>query len=538
MTTNNTPDTKVTLARSEDNGAGRTPQRVSVAVLDEKEQERLGRQRPEVFSSTLQEVGFCASVLLSNIMAEFLISGFNVLLPTLIKELNFSPAAKTWPSSVFSLVAGAFLLPFGRLSDMHGGFPVFLAGNVWMAAWSLIGGFSQNYVMLVVCRALQGLGAAAFLPSGISLLGSIYRPGRRKNIVFSLYGGCAPFGFFTGILVAGVSGQFLRWSWFFWIGCMLLTVVCLLIFFCVPRQMYRARMPMDWWGCGTSIPGLMLLVYAITDSPHVEKGWASPQILATFLLGIIFLAAFVYVEGWVSPAPLLSRQLFAPKYTIALFCCLFIAFGSFGIYLLYASFYIETILHIEPLLAAAWFAPLAIGGIVIAIVGPVVLHKLPGTVLLLLSVIGFLISSLLFIFIPRDPNYWARVFPAMTCATIGIDIMYNVSNIFITTSMKSDQQGMAGACVNGLLFLGMSFFLGWADLASAAGSSEDLGSGYKVALMMGAGCAGASILIIIFGIRIGRAKGDMTADEREELERVGAAGSDSTLRPGDEASRK
>ncbi|KAF9878384.1 MFS multidrug transporter [Colletotrichum karsti] len=486
--------------------------------IDAKEQERLGRQRPEIFSSTLQEIGFCASVLLSNIMAEFLISGFNVLLPNLISDLHFSPADKTWPSSVFSLVAGAFLLPLGRLTDMHGGFLVFLAGNAWMAIWSLVGGFSRNYVMLVVCRALQGLGAAAFLPSGISLLGSVYRPGRRKNIVFSLYGGCAPFGFFSGIFIAGVAGQFLRWSWFFWIGTMMLVVVCLLTYFCVPRQIHPARMSMDWWGCATSIPGLMLLVYAITDSPHVAKGWASPQILATFILGIVFLAAFVYVEGWVSTAPLLPPKLFAPKYTVALFCCLFVAFGSFGIFLLYASFYIETILHIEPLLAAAWFAPLATGGVIIAIVGGIILDKLSGTILLLLSVTGMLISSLLFVLIPSNPNYWAWVFPSMVCATIGIDIMYNVSNIFITTSVKSDQQGIAGALVNGLLFLGMSFFLGWADLASAMASSGDLQKGYKIAFIMGAGCAGAAIIIIIAGIRIDKAKGDLTADEREQVQ--------------------
>ncbi|KAF5523522.1 Efflux pump terJ [Colletotrichum aenigma] len=164
---------------------GRNSSPDNQTTLDEKEQERLGRQRPEVFSNTLQEVGFRASVLLSNIMAEFLMSGFNVLLPNLISDLHFSANDKTWPSSVFSLVAGGFLLPFGRLTDMYGGFPMFLAGNAWMAAWSLIGGFSRSYIMLVFCRALQGLGAAAFLPSGISLLGSFYRPGRRKNIVFS-----------------------------------------------------------------------------------------------------------------------------------------------------------------------------------------------------------------------------------------------------------------------------------------------------------------------------------------------------------------
>lgn len=145
------------------------------------------------------------------------------------------------------------------------------------------------------------------------------------------------------------------------------------------------------------------------------------------------------------------------------------------------------------------------------------LHKLSGTILLLLSVTGMLVSSLLFILIPENPNFWAWVFPAMICATIGINIMYNVSNIFITTSVRSDQQGIAGACVNGLLFLGISFFLGWADLA-AAQASPNLKEGYKIAFIMGAACAGAAILIIVVGIRIDKAKRDLTADEREQLQ--------------------
>lgn len=207
-----------------------------------------------------------------------------------------------------------------------------------MAIWSLAGGFSRNYTMLVIFRALQGVGTAALLPSGISLLGSIYRPGRRKNFVFSLFGGCAPFGFFSGIFFAGISGEYMRWSWFFWIACLLFACVCVVTVFCVPRQIHRARMPMDWWGCATSIPGLMLLVYAITDSPHVAGRWSSPQIIVTFVLGVMFLIGFVYVEGWVSKAPLLPPQMFAPKYTVALYCCLLLNFGNFGIYLLYASF--------------------------------------------------------------------------------------------------------------------------------------------------------------------------------------------------------
>ena len=77
--------------------------------------------------------------------------------------------------------------------------------------------------MLDFCRALQGLGPAAFLPSGVMLMGSLYRPGPRKNLVFSIYGTMAVIGFFVGIFASGIIGQYIYWGryrvssfWWFW----------------------------------------------------------------------------------------------------------------------------------------------------------------------------------------------------------------------------------------------------------------------------------------------------------------------------------
>lgn len=137
------------------------------------ELERLGRERPAAFKSIWVELGFCFSLLGSMFVVEYFVSGFNVLLPALSEALHIPSQAETWPASVFSLVTGAFLLPAGRLADIFGGYIVFTVGLAWFVAWSLIAGFSQNYIMLILCRALQGFGPAAFMPSGIMLLGSI-----------------------------------------------------------------------------------------------------------------------------------------------------------------------------------------------------------------------------------------------------------------------------------------------------------------------------------------------------------------------------
>ncbi|KAF2710141.1 MFS general substrate transporter [Pleomassaria siparia CBS 279.74] len=484
--------------------------------------ERLGRERPEAFKSIWVEIGFCLSLLGSMFVSEYLISGFNLILPALSVALQIPPQAQTWPASVFSLVTGAFLLPFGRLADMYGGYIIFIVGLVWLLVWTLIAGFSRNYIMFILCRALQGLGAAAFLPSGIMLMGIYYRPGPRKNLVFGLYGALAPAGFFAGVFFAGVSVQLITWEWFFFIGSIILAIVVVVSYLTVPydRKVKGATgVKMDWLGTMTIVPALVLIVFALTEGSHAPRGWTTPYILVTFLLGFLFLGGFVYVEGWVADQPLLPGDIFNVKGMKALALALFFQYGNFGMFLFYASFYIEKILHAGPLLASAWFSPMAIGGLFFATMGGMILHILPGTILLLLSGTCFILSTLLFAIIPSNPTYWAYVFPAMICASAGIDITFNVTNVFITTSMPKARQGLAGSLINSLLFLGISFFLGFADLSVTMTADRGEGQSYKVAFWFATGCAVFGMAVMFLGVKIGKASSDLTVEEREELER-------------------
>lgn len=105
------------------------------------------------------------------------------MVPSIAAALHIPSASTTWPASAFSLVIACFLLPMGRLSDMYGGKLLFVVGVGWLAIWSLVAGSAQSELMVDLARALSGLGPAAFLPSSVMLLGSVYRPGPRKNLV-------------------------------------------------------------------------------------------------------------------------------------------------------------------------------------------------------------------------------------------------------------------------------------------------------------------------------------------------------------------
>lgn len=302
--------------------------------------ERLGRQRPEKLETLWKEICFVFAITMSQLLTEYFVSGFTVLIPTVADELSISSAAITWPASAFSLVVSSFLLPFGRLADMYGGFPVYIAGSAWYCAWSLIAGFSQNELMLDFCRAIQGLGPAAYLPASLTLLGSMYRPGPRKNFVFSIYGAMAPLGFFIGIFFAGVAAQYAGWRWYFYIGAILTFLTTVVAWYAIPSDIQEKRgneIKMDWYGSITTIAGLILVVFSITDSAHAPNGWNTPYIPVTLVIGILLLAAAFYVEGWVAEQPLLPFEVFKIKYMRPFILGLLLAYGTLGIYLLYAT---------------------------------------------------------------------------------------------------------------------------------------------------------------------------------------------------------
>lgn len=161
---------------------------------------------------------------------------------------------------------------------------------------------------------------------------------------------------------------------------------------------------------------------------------------------------------------------------------------------------------------------MAAGGVVLATVGGFTLHFLPGRLLLIVSGMGHVVCVLMFALIPERGSYWAYVLPAMIGATLGIDITYNATNIFITTNIPHKHQGAAGALINSLLFLPISLFLGLADVVAASYESQGERVSYKAAFWFGTGCA-AMALVLFCHINTGKAESQLSVEEKEAIAR-------------------
>lgn len=367
-------------------------------------------------------------------------------------------------------------------------------------------------------------GPAAFLPASVMILGTVYRPGPRKNLIFSIYGACAPLGFFIGIFFAGVTAQFTRSGWFFWIGTILAAITTVVAYLTVPsdveeKRESKTKPTMDWPGAILIVTGLILFTFAIIDSAHAPRKWNNPYIYTLFVVGGLLIVAAAYVETRVAKEPLLPSSLFKVPCMPALIVALFLTYGSLGIFLLYATFYMQNIMGATPLQVVAWYTPMALGGCIIATVGGFFLHLIPGTILVVLAGVCWMIAPLLFAIAPIGANYWAYIFPSMICATIGIDITFNVANIFITTSLPKKQQGLAGAVIMLLLHLGIAVCLGFADIINSY-TLENLGQqkSYQAVFWFEVTCAAISLLILTLFVKIKKAASELTVDERAEME--------------------
>ena len=302
--------------------------------------DNIGKVRPPQFQSFRSEVAFVLCLSMAQFLQEYLTEGYVVLLPTLGHALDIPDSSMTWSASAFSLAISSFLFTFGRLADMYGGFPVYLGGLTWLSIWTFIAAFTRTNSLLILCRAMQGLGAAAYLPASLDMLGSMYYPGRRKNIAFSVYGAMAPVGSGIGILAAGLVSQYASWPWFFWIAAALAVLTVIASYASISPSILIPPNPhthMDWAGSIVIPMSLVSLMFTITDIAHLPRGSHTIYIYITGSLGVAMMLLAFYVEGYYAQQPLVPIAIFRPKYMRPFVLGLLLSYGTIGIYVLYAT---------------------------------------------------------------------------------------------------------------------------------------------------------------------------------------------------------
>ncbi|KAJ4415041.1 hypothetical protein N0V82_007557 [Gnomoniopsis sp. IMI 355080] len=450
-----------------------------------------------------------------------------IILPSIGNELSIPSSRQQWIISAYSLAFGCFLLVWGRIADLYGKRLIFILGSAWVSLTLVINPFVRNEAGFALFRGLQGLGAAANVPTAIGILGTTFPPGQAKNYAFSTYAAGAPLGSIFGNLLGGVIANYVHWAWVLWVLAILAALVTMAGFFVIPpppttlkAQGATITATVDWVGAILITVGLMLLLFALTQGNVV--GWSTFWIPILIVIALLLIALFILwqhrLEKRGGQAPLMKVSIFRNRRFSAAMAIMSLFFGAFNSYLIFTTYFFQDYQGLSPIQTTLRFIPTGVVGILTALVCGKLLARVPTNYLLTFGNASNTLSCLLFALpIPPTTSYFAYGLPAMVLSVLGADTSWPGLMLFTSHSLPQADQAMGGALVNAVgqlgraLGLAVSTAVQTAVMAGARGVSvqhsgrlevgdEPTLSGLRAAQWtnFGIGAAGLGVVLVLF----------------------------------------
>src|SRR5215212_2861886 len=164
-----------------------------------------------------------------------------VALPEIGRELGYSAQTLQSVISADAVASAGFLLLGGRAADLLGRRRVLVSGLAVYAGAALVGGLAPTGTVLLVSRALQGLGGALVFPATLSLVNTTFAEGPERNRAVAVWGGAGAAGLVIGVLLGGALTHVLGWEAVFFVNVPLASLAILLAFALIPADGHRER---------------------------------------------------------------------------------------------------------------------------------------------------------------------------------------------------------------------------------------------------------------------------------------------------------
>jgi len=251
-------------------------------------------------SGAFQQRGVVLAVILVSYLLILLdVSILMAALPTIHRDLGFSPASLSWAQNAYTLTFG----------DLLGRRRTFLLGIGLFTVASLFVGLAQSPAWMIGARAVQGIGAATLAPSTLALLSASFPEGTQRTRAMAAYGALAGIGTAFGLIVGGALTSVLSWRWGFFLN----VPVGMAAIVVAPRvlaETERHAARLDAAGALSATLGTGALVFGIVHS--ADAGWAAGSTVAALAAGVALLALFVANQAR-AEQPLMPLRLFADR---------------------------------------------------------------------------------------------------------------------------------------------------------------------------------------------------------------------------------
>ena len=427
----------------------------------------------------------------------------NVALPSIREDLAFTETSLVWVVNAYMLTYGGFLLLGGRLGDLYGQRRLFLLGTTLFTLASLACGLAGSQGLLVVARAVQGLGGAVVSAIALSLIMNLFTEPVERAKAMGIYGFVMAGGGSVGALLGGLLTDALSWHWVFLVNIPIgVAVYALTVILLRESRAPAGTARLDVGGAVTVTASLMLAVYAVVNGNEV--GWTSAQTLTLLGAAAGLLALFLALETWVRD-PLMPLRLFRLRSVATANVVGILWSAAMFAWFFVSALYLQLVLGYSAMQVGLAFLPanLIMAAFSLGLSAKMVMRfgiRVPLAVGLALTAAGLALFALS----PVDGSFALHVLPGMALLGIGCGMAMNPVLLAAMSDVPQSESGLASGVVNTAFMMGGA--LGLAVLASLAAARTDrllalgadslaaLNGGYHIAFAIGAAFAAAASL--------------------------------------------
>ena len=441
----------------------------------------------------LHRTAVLAVVLVSYLMIVLDISIVITALPRLHDDLGFSATGLSWVQNAYLLAFGGLLLLGARAGDLLGRRRVFIAGLGLFTAASLGIGLAQSPAMLLLARAVQGVGAATLAPSTLALLTTSFPAGPERTRAIGYYGATAGVGASLGLVLGGVLTDLISWR----VGFFLNVPIGIAMMLAAPRvlpETERRSGRFDVVGALSSTAGMVALVYGLVRS--AEAGWSDPLTVGTLVAGVVLLALFVLNE-WRAAQPIMPLRLFASRERTGAYLGRLLFLGGMLGFWFYVTQYLQGVLGFSPLETGFAFLPTTVVNFAVALAVPWLTRRL-GNARLLAG--GILVTAIGMAWLSRvsaDSSYLTGVALPMLLIGAGQGGVLAPITAAGVAGVAPEDAGAASGLVNVFHQIGGSLGLGILVTVFAAAGSAGLDGRDLLAHQIGAALTGGAVLLAL-----------------------------------------
>ncbi|GAA3220784.1 MFS transporter [Nonomuraea helvata] len=264
-----------------------------------------------------------------------MVAAVNLAVPMLAASaLRPSASALVWIVDTYVIFFACLVIPGGAAGDRFGHKGVLLTGLVLFAAGALMSAAAPNVALLLVSRAITGIGAAAVLPNTLAVLLHAV-PAERKSATIATWASMTGIGGVVGNVGGGALLSGGSWRWLFLAAVPVSLVLAMLVAQVAPVSPRHDRR-LDLLGAVLLVGASVALLLGIVQGP--EQGWDSPFVIAGFVCAAVLFTVWTLVELYVEH-PLLDPRLFrVPGLRNACLGMTAVFFGMFALFYVNASF--------------------------------------------------------------------------------------------------------------------------------------------------------------------------------------------------------